>query len=355
MRMEKAIGIKDVAKVAGVSTGTVDRVLHNRGRVSEEARQKVLHALEVIDYKPNLIARNLGSHKKHRIAALIPDSEVDEYWYQCKKGINQAAIDWGHFNISIESYLFNQHDKSSFQKSANEVLEAKPDGILVAPLFHVEALPFFKRCEEQAIPYVLFNTEIRNITPLSFIGQNSFQSGRLAAELLHLNSNEKEPSTFAVIHVEEDPENSIHLLEKEKGFREYFSALAKVDIITLSVGSPREEKFKELLDNLFNNVQLKGIFVSTSKAFEIALFLEESGKQKVRMVGYDLLSKNLFFLKRGHIDFLIHQNPKRQAFQGISTLANYLIFNKEAIERNLFPLEVITRENLSSYLHSHTF
>ena len=55
---------------------------------------------------------------------------------------------------------------------------------------------------------------------------------------------------------------------------------------------------------------------------------------------------------RGTIDFLINQNPKRQAFLGISHLVNFLMFKREAPETDLFPLEVITPENLDSYLGS---
>jgi LacI family transcriptional regulator len=351
----RTAGIKEVARLAGVSTGTVDRVLHNRGKVSNEAREKVLAVLQKINYKPNFIARNLGSNKIHRIATLIPGSAIDEYWYQCQKGINSAANDWSHFNIVIEPYLFDLHEKSSFDKVADEVLKAKPDGILMAPLFHAEAVRYLDLFNIKQIPYVLFNTEIQNSNSLSFIGQNSFQSGRLAAELLHLHSELTASSLFAIVHVDEDLSNSAHLLEKEKGFREYFKEVDRAEVLTLSVGQPQSDKFKNDLHDLLENTSLKGIFVSTSKAFEVAMYMDDYKIPKVKIVGYDLLSKNLYFLKRGLIDFLIHQNPKRQAFQGISTLANYLIFNKEAKEKNLFPLEIITRENLSSYLNSDTF
>lgn len=72
--------------------GTVDRVLYKRGKVSEEAQKKVQEALLKIDYKPNLIARTLGSKKTHHIAALIPDSALDEYWAQSNLGRRTFAI-----------------------------------------------------------------------------------------------------------------------------------------------------------------------------------------------------------------------------------------------------------------------
>ena len=54
------IRIVDIAKMAGVSVGTVDRVIHNRGRVSEENRKKVQTILEMVHYQPNLMARSLA-------------------------------------------------------------------------------------------------------------------------------------------------------------------------------------------------------------------------------------------------------------------------------------------------------
>jgi LacI family transcriptional regulator len=58
------------------------------------------------------------------------------------------------------------------------------------------------------------------------------------------------------------------------------------------------------------------------------------------------------YLKAGTIDFLINQNPKRQAFLGISHLVNHLMFKKGTIATELFPLEVITQQNVESYISS---
>src|SRR5688500_10215353 len=103
----KSIRIKDIAQLAGVSVGTDDRVLHNRGRVSEEAQKKVLTALEQIDHKPNLIARTLGANKNYRIAALMPNPDQDPYWATSKSGISQAEAEWLRYGVSVEPYFFD--------------------------------------------------------------------------------------------------------------------------------------------------------------------------------------------------------------------------------------------------------
>ncbi len=58
--------INDVAEASGVTIGTVDRVLHERGEVSEKTREKVLRAVRELGYKPNVYASMLARNKSHR-------------------------------------------------------------------------------------------------------------------------------------------------------------------------------------------------------------------------------------------------------------------------------------------------
>jgi LacI family transcriptional regulator len=352
MALGKNIRIKDIAKLAGVSAGTVDRVLHNRGRVSEEALQKITAVMEQIDYKPNLIARTLGSNKKYKIAVLLPDPAGDAYWAQSNLGIAQAQSEWTQYGVTVDIFLFDLLDKNSFQQTAQKVLTAEPDGIIAAPIFYQESLPVFQLFKEREIPYVLFNTDIPEVHPLSFIGQDLYQSGRVGAELM--NIGQEEPATFAVLHIDEDIHSSIHLSEKERGFRDYFSDHKKsgfsiVDFIL----NPADPTFKNQLSQLLTDQKLKGIFVSTSKGTSVAAaFLDQSGRKDIRLIGYDLLEDNLKYLRNNIIAFLINQNPKRQVNLSISHLVNHLMFKRNAPKKELFPLEVITRENVDSYLGS---
>lgn len=74
------ITINDVAKAAGVSKGTVDRVLHNRGEVSSKSREKVLRVIEELGYKPNVYASMLASQKKRTICCVIPEYVEGDFW-----------------------------------------------------------------------------------------------------------------------------------------------------------------------------------------------------------------------------------------------------------------------------------
>jgi LacI family transcriptional regulator len=350
----KSIRIKDIAQLAGVSVGTVDRVLHNRGRVSEDALKKVMGVLEQIDYKPNLIARTLGANKTYRIAALMPNPDQDPYWASTKSGMSQAEAEWLRYGVKVESHFFNLYDKNSFREVAEAVTESGPDGILIAPIFYHETLPFFERFQESGIPYVLFNTNIPEAEALSFIGQDLYQSGRVGAELMHLALQDNK-GLLVVLHINEDLDNSVHLAEKEKGFREYFEKVrdASFEVQTVNLYAPSDALTEQEISTLLSEQDIKGIFVSTSKGtYLIASFLEKLNKASVKLVGYDMLQENIRYMKKGVVDFLINQNPKRQAFLGINHLVGHLILKKDAPAKDLLPLEIISRENLESYLTS---
>lgn len=339
--------------MANVSVGTVDRVIHNRGEVAQDSYAKIMAILKKTGYKPNLIARTLGSNKTFNIAALIPNPDQDEYWGLSNEGIKQAKEEWSQYGIQIQPFYFDLYDKESFKKLAQDALQSNPQGILTAPIFHQESMHFFQECKTANIPFVLFNNNITDAGSLTFIGQDLYQSGRLGAELLHLN--EKEPGTYAILHVYDDIHNSVHLYEKEKGFKEYFDEEGGkgFTVKSIDLNYTHEPTLEKELNDLLSDRQLKGLLVTTSKgAFVVSKLLEKHGKNSIRLVAYDLLKENLHYLNRGIIDFLINQNSKRQAFIGISQLANHLLFEKQPASTHIFPLEIISRQNLTSYLHS---
>ena len=75
MENPKVPTIKDIAKRANVSIGTVDRVLHNRGNVSSETKKKIEKTIKELKYKPNIYARQLKLAKRYKIGAMSKPSK----------------------------------------------------------------------------------------------------------------------------------------------------------------------------------------------------------------------------------------------------------------------------------------
>ena len=346
---KKNYTIKEIAKLAEVSRGTVDRILHQRGNVSEKARQKVEGILKRIDYSPNIIARSLKANKRSRIVAILPSNEKDNYWNQSINGILEAAKKANEFNVTIEIKKYDIANVDLFNHLIDKLLENPPNGILLAPLFYHESLDFLAKCIAAKIPYVLFNTHIEDSQSLCFIGQDLFASGRVSADLL--NRIKIPGKKMLIIHFDEDPAIANHLKEKEIGFRQYFKEKGeKAELQTMRLSSKQGNHVEEKIAEIFAHDDLGGIYVSTSKAHVIADYLTRNSLHHIPLIGYDLIDQNIRFLKSGEINFLINQNPKRQTYLGISYLSDFLVFGKKIDRTNLLPLDIITVENLAFYL-----
>lgn len=345
--MDKKYTIKDIAKMAGVSKGTVDRVLHNRGKVSPTALDKINEVLNVINYEPNLIARNLKNTKVYRICVLLPDPEIDPYWLPCINGIQDAKTEFKAYSVIIETHFFNPESTKSFLSAHDTIIQKSPDAVLIAPLFHKETVEIVKQYDDLNIIVNTFNNQIEGESIKSFVGQDLHKSGRVAASLMNLILTEGQ---IAIIHIDESLKNAVHMQEKEKGFKSYFDEkkINGFSLTTLKLKhSNVETKFSAFLDE---NPNLKGIFITTSKAYQIASIMATLKDKKIAIIGYDLVEKNVNFLNQGLVHFLIHQNQKRQAYLGVSTLVEHFLFRKDIPETILLPIDIINVENASFYV-----
>ena len=176
--------IKDIARMAGVSAGTVDRVLHNRGDVSAASREKVQKVLDEIDYHPNMFAIGLAAKKRYRVLCIIPYYIEHDYWHSVAAGINRAAQELRPFNVSVEYMYYHHADRLSYEKACAKIRREPVDAVLIAPNFREETMALTSYLEGKDIPYAFIDFNIEDTHALCYIGQDSQASGYIAAKIL---------------------------------------------------------------------------------------------------------------------------------------------------------------------------
>jgi len=332
----KKITIKEIAKLAGVSVGTVDRVLHNRGEVAESTKQVVLKIASEGNYSTNVFARNLKLNKVYSLAVILPND--NEYWEMLNAGIKQAAAEYESLGMQLSFFTFNRHNKDSFITQANQAIESMPSGVIMAPLLEQEAKGICRRLNRQHIPFVFVDSNLANVYPLAFIGQDTRKSGYLAAKLLNYGFPQGHRA-FIVKFTDFDSINKTNA-ERIEGFRKYYTD-HNFDSRLVKEITDRDEKIT------IKNSSSAHFFSPNSRAYQVADLLAATNKRhKCRIIGYDLIRKNLDCLKNGSIDFIIHQNPRMQGNLSIQAFYKHLIL-KEAVEPiQKLPLDIITRENV---------
>ncbi len=345
--MHKNYTIRDIAELAGVSKGTVDRVLHKRGKVSDASLQKVNAVLNKIDYKPNVLAKNLKNNKTHNICVVLPDPKIDPYWVPCVTAIKAVTTEFDAFNINLDTFFFSPKNTQSFLDTHNKVLELQPDAVLMVPLFLKESHLILEAYEKQNTIIYTINNSINSNIVVSFIGQDLYTSGRVAARLMHsLIKN----GYIGIIHIDEKFKNAVFMQQKEKGFKSYFNAITSYtnNIMPLKLKHPN---FKQTLVQFISDMpRLKGLFITTSKVYQVAQVLNEINRHDIYLIGYDLLDENIDYLKQGTIDFLIHQNPKQQTYLALKNIIEYLLFDKSFPKQIHLPIDIINSENFKPFM-----
>ena len=119
-KLPERIRIKDIARLADVSVGTVDRVIHGRSGVSEASKKRVEEILKQLDYQPNMYASALASNKKYTFICLLPEHLEGEYWTAVETGIHEAIATYSDFNTSVKINYYDPYDYHSFENAPSK-------------------------------------------------------------------------------------------------------------------------------------------------------------------------------------------------------------------------------------------
>ncbi len=338
--------------MAGVSVGTIDRVIHNRGEVSDITRSKVTRIIKEFHYVPDILARTLASRKIFRFAILFPRENPDSsFWREPLIGVNRALKEVGHFGIVGEKYLFDQFNRTSFRRQTDKIMQNEPDAVLIAPFYHEETARLVESCNNRKIPYVFINSDFQDSGKLSFIGQDSKQSGYLAARLMSYSVEKS--SGLLIINISKALDNHKHILSRQAGFESFFRENAKknTDILVHYIKDMDNNSIDNSLHDIFSRSPgIKGVFVTNSKVHKIARFMDENSLKDLTLIGYDLTEENILYVEKNIIDFLISQRPVEQGYNGIITLFNHFVLNRHVEKEQYLPIDIITKENYKFYI-----
>lgn len=343
--------IKDIAAHAGVSAGTVDRVLHGRGRFSQESKEKIEKAVRDLQFKPNMYASALVSKRKeHRFVYLTPKHGAGDYWDYVESGILRAAAEFAFMNVHLEPVYFDQFSVDTFNEAVKRVLEAEPQGVLFTPVFRAESLQLVGEFHRKSIPYVFFDSNLDEAEPLAYYGQDSFAGGYLACKLV--SENIPRGSEILLFHSHrKDNRRSNQFVGREQGFMrcsEHLDRDCSIRICDLPIQDEAEAKRR--IGNSFEKYpDVNGAVVFNSRGYLLGEYVERASLKNICVVGFDDLRRNVECLKRGSIRYLIGQHPALQGYRSVKALCEAVVLKHKVKRINFMPLDILNAENIDYY------
>nr|WP_309098495.1 LacI family DNA-binding transcriptional regulator [Fredinandcohnia onubensis] len=263
--------IREVAKEAGVSVGTVSRVLNNSGYVGEESRKKVEEAMRKLSYKPSMIARALNYKKSNVIGLVVPDIN-NPFFPEMTRAIEDVASSYGYTVMLCNSDL----DPEREGKYLNVMKQNYVDGVILA-----SQPSNLNQWLNLSIPIVAIDRVKEHAMPSVIV--DNYHGARKAVKFLH----EKGVKRFAHIR---GPRDIVPAEERYRGFLDQMEEIGSPFVIEQS--DYNLENAEQLASKFYKeNPNVDGIFCSNDIIaigfLKVALKLGIKVPENLQIMGYD--------------------------------------------------------------------
>ncbi|WP_309085509.1 LacI family DNA-binding transcriptional regulator [Chelativorans sp.] len=331
--------LQDIAREAGVSSATVDRVLNNRAGVRHRTKEVVLETARRLGY----IAETAGG---------VPVGATVRLTFVLPAGTNTFIKDLHHQielqagsrqDLEVRVETIEGFNPDSLARALHE-LEGQTDGVGVIALDHPTVREAIRSLSSSGVKVVTLASDILHVPRVAYIGIDNRAAGRLAGYLLGRflgTSDRKKVALFAGSLSYRGHE------EREMGFRHIISeAFPNLEIVELrEMKDDREKAYQEAANLLERHSDLAGIYNIGAGNQGIARALQDRNlAHRVVFIGHELTGRNKALLLDGTLDAVIDQNPRVEAREALNILTNAV--RGLPCEQHLPRLQVIFRENI---------
>ncbi len=336
--------MKEIAELAGVSRGTVDRVLNNRGTVNPETEKKVREIATLLDYKPNKAGMALAIQKKKIKIGVLLFEPSDEFFNQILSGIRKKLKDLSVYGITLIEKRCPFDSEGQKEKIA-ELLEEGIHGLILTPYNSEEIQHRINELWDLGIPTVTVNSDLANSNRLAYVGTDDQKDGRTAAGLLHLFMQQK--GSIAIVT------GSLKILshkDRVEAFTSYMKELEPA-IQILDVIETYDDDYRSF-DQVRTLIQahpdVSAFLFTSGGVYGGCRAIQESDfPKKPHVVTFDDVSTTKEMLLNGVISATICQQPQEQGAVSLTILTNYLLFgNTPSRPCTYMDLQIKIRESI---------
>lgn len=328
--MNMAVTIKQIAAVAGVSRGTVDRVLHNRGGVNPEVQKHIERIAENLGYFPNRAGKMLAARKQPITIGCVMPSIGNLFFEDIKEGLRTAEAEMQDFGVSVKLKEIRGFNVEDHIAAIREMVAEGCNALALSTL----DVPEIRRCVnelvDEGIPVISVNTDLSETKRLCYIGCDYIVSGRTAAGLLLLCKNPGMPNVLIATGSYKVKGHS----DRIKGFNEVFlkRKLAYHLVDVFETEDDDERGYRLAKEKLQAHPEINCVYITAAGVSGVCRAVEELGikrRKEIRVICFDDMAPIRKYIKKGIIDFSICQQPNTQGYQSVKKLFDYFVDNKK--------------------------
>ncbi len=311
--------IKEIADLAGVSRGTVDRVLNNRGSVNPKTAEKIMGIVRAMDYRPNRAGITLAAQKKKYKIGVILFSENNPFFDEVMEGVRIKSSELQDYGVATLTRRV-EFDVDAQLTAIDELLAEGIHGLMLAPYNHIHIQEKIDELVALQIPVVTVNTDIGGSRRLAYVGSDYFRGGCTAAGLFALMT--EGPVELGIIT---GSSNVLCHTERIRGLRHILDeSYPRIRIADILENHDDEFESYALTKRLLEeNPGLDAVFFAAAGVYGGCRAIRESGR-RLKVITFDDVPTTLEMLKDGVISATISQQPIRQGSRSLDILFEYL-------------------------------
>lgn len=343
----KRIGVRELAQIANVSLGTVDRALNGRKDISETTRQRILQIAEQYGYRPNLTARALSvGQSSIRIGVCIP-REIHYFYDQVRDGIMEESQKIPHFEPEI-LYSPVKGLGSKATKKIRELMESDVQALIITPSNPTEMVPLIEEAEkERNIRVISVATDDSLSCRSSSVCVDPRLNGGLAAELMAkvVPASAEVAVVTGIVSTEDNG-------QKVNAFCKKFPIDCPGGTIVQVIEGHEEEEetYKKTLRVLRKHPDLAGIYVSTVNCIPVCKAVEAQKRSgRIKVIATDLFLQAVPYFTNGTLTASIYQDPYRQGQIAVQLIVDHFMYGAAFPKASYLNPSIALRANLGLF------
>lgn len=321
------VTVRKIAELAGVSRGTVDRVLNGRPGVKPEIRENVLRIAAELNYVPNMAAKALAYHKKPAVFGIVMPPEEITFFEEIRRGIHAAEEELKDLGCRLEFRFVSNREPSEAVSAINELVESGVSGILFSVMDAPRIRETIDAAVDRGVPVLTFNSDVPQSRRLCFVGQDLYNSGRIAAGLFDRIAG----AGFKTVVVTGNKSFQAHKARVDGFVDRAREQGAKLEVVqVLETYDKYKETYEQLWDILTRQPEIRGIYMATGHIGACVDVVKKLGvERKVHIICNDLLPIIEENMRAGIIDFSIVQDPFIQGYRSLKILYDYIFSGRK--------------------------
>jgi LacI family transcriptional regulator len=338
---------KQIAHLAGVSRGTVDRVLNQRGSVNSATAAKIREIAEALNYTPNIAGKTLAVRKKKlKFGYILFGSTTSNPFFQdVMRGIESRAAELVEYGVTVESRFVTVHEHGYKELICyiDELVQSGANGLILTAINHPDVTARVRTLTAAGIPVVTANSDLPNSGRIAYVGSDYFKSGETAAGMMNLICDGR--ANVGVIIG--SPLILCHS-EREQGFRQrVHTAYPGINIVDSAINHDDDmDSFIVTSRMLDKHPEIDALFLAAAGVTGACRAVTDSGRN-IRIISYDATEPICDLIRNGTIAASIAQQPFTQGAKPLSILLDYLGMGINPSKEFYYTkLEIKIRENL---------